>query len=95
MGNRLSAEENFAGMFAHCFMGSKGRPGLWLIRGPDRYQAALLQHPSRSESLFASEIKALLQDPDQVSCPSMKMLSFHYLSFYLDAGPGDLVCRNP
>jgi len=66
---------------------------LWLIR--DRVGIKPLYYSIHHGRItFASEIKALLQDPDQVRAVNEEAL-FHYFVFYLHPGPGYIVCRNP
>jgi asparagine synthase (glutamine-hydrolysing) len=79
--------DRLRGMFAMAIW--DGRTGdLWLVR--DRVGIKPLYYSSHDGRLtFASEIKALLQDPDQVRAVDEDAL-FHYLSFLTTPAPSTL-----
>ena len=74
-------------MFAIALWDAKARR-LWLIR--DRIGIKPLYYSIHHGRItFASEIKALLQDPDQVRAVNEEAL-FHYLSFITTPAPDTL-----
>src|SRR5689334_8720216 len=76
--------ERLRGMFAMALWDNRRRE-LWLIR--DRVGIKPLYYSLRSGRLsFASEIKALLEDPDQKRAVDEDAL-FHYLSFLVTPAP--------
>jgi asparagine synthase (glutamine-hydrolysing) len=79
--------QKFRGMFAIALWDGKARR-LWLIR--DRIGIKPLYYSIHHGRItFASEIKALLQDPDQVRAVNEEAL-FHYLSFLTTPAPDTL-----
>jgi asparagine synthase (glutamine-hydrolysing) len=79
--------QRFRGMFAFALWDAKARR-LWLIR--DRIGIKPLYYSMHHGRItFASEIKALLQDPDQVRAVNEEAL-FHYLSFITTPAPDTL-----
>ena len=79
--------QKFRGMFAIALWDAKARR-LWLIR--DRIGIKPLYYSIHHGRItFASEIKALLQDPDQVRAVNEEGL-FHYLSFLTTPAPDTL-----
>ena len=79
--------QRFRGMFAIALWDAKARR-LWLIR--DRIGIKPLYYSIHHGRItFASEIKALLQDPDQVRAVNEEAL-FHYLSFITTPAPDTL-----
>ncbi len=79
--------QKFRGMFAIALWDAKVRR-LWLIR--DRIGIKPLYYSIHHGRItFASEIKALLQDPDQVRAVNEEAL-FHYLSFISTPAPDTL-----
>ncbi len=79
--------QKFRGMFAIALWDAKARR-LWLIR--DRIGIKPLYYSIHHGRItFASEIKALLQDPDQVRAVNEEAL-FHYLSFLTTPAPDTL-----
>jgi asparagine synthase (glutamine-hydrolysing) len=79
--------QKFRGMFAIALWDAKARR-LWLIR--DRIGVKPLYYSIHHGRItFASEIKALLQDPDQVRAVNEEAL-FHYLSFITTPAPDTL-----
>ena len=87
--------ERFRGMFAIGLWDSNAKR-LWLVR--DRIGIKPLYYSLHHGRItFASEIKALLQDPDQVRAVNEEAL-FHYLSFVTTPPPGTLfegICKLP
>jgi asparagine synthase (glutamine-hydrolysing) len=79
--------ERFRGMFALAIW--DGRSGdLWLVR--DRLGIKPLYYSRHNDRLtFASEIKALLEDPQQARAVDEDAL-FHYLSFLITPAPSTL-----
>ena len=76
--------DKFRGMFAIALWDA-GRRELWLIR--DRIGVKPLYYSLRDGRLvFASEIKAILEDPDQKRALSEEAL-YHYLSFLTAPAP--------
>jgi asparagine synthase (glutamine-hydrolysing) len=79
--------QKFRGMFAIALWDAKARR-LWLIR--DRIGIKPLYYSIHHGRItFASEIKALLQDPDQARAVNEEAL-FHYLSFLTTPAPDTL-----
>ncbi len=79
--------QKFRGMFAIALWDAKARR-LWLIR--DRIGIKPLYYSIHHGRItFASEIKALLQDPDQARAVNEEGL-FHYLSFITTPAPDTL-----
>jgi asparagine synthase (glutamine-hydrolysing) len=79
--------QKFRGMFAMALWDAKARR-LWLIR--DRIGIKPLYYSIHHGRItFASEIKALLQDPDQARAVNEEAL-FHYLSFLTTPAPDTL-----
>ena len=79
--------QKFRGMFAIALWDAKARR-LWLIR--DRVGIKPLYYSIHHGRItFASEIKALLQDPDQARAVNEEAL-FHYLSFITTPAPDTL-----
>jgi asparagine synthase (glutamine-hydrolysing) len=79
--------QRFRGMFAIALWDVKAHR-LWLIR--DRIGVKPLYYSIHHGRItFASEIKALLQDPDQVRAVNEEAL-FHYLSFLTSPAPDTL-----
>ena len=79
--------QKFRGMFAIALWDAKARR-LWLIR--DRIGIKPLYYSIHHGRIaFASEIKALLQDPDQPRAVNEEAL-FHYLSFLTTPAPDTL-----
>jgi asparagine synthase (glutamine-hydrolysing) len=79
--------QKFRGMFAIALWARKERR-LWLIR--DRMGIKPLYYSIHHGRItFASEIKALLQDPDQARAVNEEAL-FHYLSFITTPAPDTL-----
>jgi asparagine synthase (glutamine-hydrolysing) len=79
--------ERFRGMFAIVLWDSRARE-LWLVR--DRLGIKPLYYSIHHGRLtFASEIKALLQDPEQRRAADEESL-FHYLSFLTSPAPHTL-----
>jgi asparagine synthase (glutamine-hydrolysing) len=79
--------QKFRGMFAIALWDAKQRR-LWLIR--DRVGIKPLYYSIHHGRItFASEIKALLQDPDQARAVNEEAL-FHYLSFISTPAPDTL-----
>jgi asparagine synthase (glutamine-hydrolysing) len=79
--------QKFRGMFAIALWEAKARR-LWLIR--DRVGIKPLYYSIHHGRItFASEIKALLQDPEQVRAVNEEAL-FHYLSFISTPAPDTL-----
>jgi len=80
----ISCLDKFRGMFAIALWDAKARE-LWLIR--DRIGIKPLYYSIHHGRLtFASEIKALLQDPDQKRTVHEESF-FHYLSFLVAPAP--------
>src|ERR1700761_6720651 len=76
--------QRFRGMFAIAVWDANARR-LWLVR--DRVGIKPLYYSMHHGRItFASEIKALLQDPDQVRAVNEEAL-FHYLSFVTTPAP--------
>jgi asparagine synthase (glutamine-hydrolysing) len=83
----IACIEKFRGMFAIGLWDAKARQ-LWLIR--DRIGIKPLYYSIHHGRItFASEIKALLQDPDQVRAVNEEAF-FHYLSFVTTPAPQTL-----
>src|ERR1700722_11608885 len=83
----IACLEKFRGMFAIALWDAKARR-LWLIR--DRVGIKPLYYSIHHGRItFASEIKALLQDPDQPRAVNEEAL-FHYLSFISTPAPDTL-----
>ena len=83
----IACLQKFRGMFAIALWDAKARR-LWLIR--DRIGIKPLYYSIHHGRItFASEIKALLQDPDQVRAVNEEAL-FHYLSFTTSPAPDTL-----
>lgn len=83
----IAALSKFRGMFAIALWDA-GRRELWLIR--DRIGVKPLYYSLQGGRLvFASEIKAILQDPDQRRILSEEAL-YHYLSFLTAPAPGTM-----
>jgi asparagine synthase (glutamine-hydrolysing) len=83
----IACLQRFRGMFAIALWDAKLRR-LWLIR--DRVGIKPLYYSVHHGRItFASEIKALLQDPDQVRAVNEEGL-FHYLSFICIPAPDTL-----
>jgi asparagine synthase (glutamine-hydrolysing) len=83
----IACLEKFRGMFAIALWDAKARR-LWLIR--DRIGIKPLYYSIHHGRItFASEIKALLQDPDQARAVNEEAL-FHYLSFLTTPAPETL-----
>ena len=83
----IACLEKFRGMFAIALWDAKARR-LWLIR--DRVGIKPLYYSIHHGRItFASEIKALLQDPDQARAVNEEAL-FHYLSFISTPAPDTL-----
>jgi asparagine synthase (glutamine-hydrolysing) len=83
----IACLERFRGMFAIALWDAKVRR-LWLIR--DRVGVKPLYYSIHHGRItFASEIKALLQDADQVRAVNEEAL-FHYLSFLTTPAPDTL-----
>jgi asparagine synthase (glutamine-hydrolysing) len=79
--------EKFRGMFAIALWDARRRE-LWLVR--DRIGVKPLYYSVRGGRIaFASEIKALLADPDQPRAVDEEAL-FHYLSFLVAPAPNTL-----
>ena len=79
--------EKFCGMFAFALWDDKARQ-LWLVR--DRIGIKPLYYSiHHSRITFASEIKALLQDPDQKRAVHEEAF-YHYLSFLTTPAPQTL-----
>lgn len=79
--------ERFRGMFAIALWDSRSRE-LWLIR--DRVGVKPLYYSvHHGRIVFASEIKALLQDPTQTKAVNTTAL-YHYLSFLTTPAPDTL-----
>ena len=79
--------QKFRGMFAIALWDEKAHR-FWLIR--DRLGVKPLYYSIHHGRItFASEIKALLQDPDQVRAVNEEAL-FHYLSFRITPAPDTL-----
>jgi asparagine synthase (glutamine-hydrolysing) len=79
--------QKFRGMFAIALWDEKAHR-LWLIR--DRVGVKPLYYSIHHGRItFASEIKALLQDPDQARAVNVEAL-FHYLSFLTTPAPDTL-----
>ena len=77
----------FRGMFAIAIWDARTR-ALWLVR--DRIGVKPLYYSLRSDRIaFASEIKALLEDPDQPRAVCEEAF-FHYLSFLTTPAPQTL-----
>jgi asparagine synthase (glutamine-hydrolysing) len=91
----ISCLERFRGMFAIGLWDAIARR-LWLIR--DRIGIKPLYYSIHHGRItFASEIKALLQVPDQVRAVNEEAL-FHYLSFVTTPAPSTLfegICKLP
>ena len=88
----IACLQKFRGMFAIALWDAKARR-LWLIR--DRVGIKPLYYSIHHGRItFASEIKALLQDPGQARAVNEEAL-FHYLSFISTPAPGHAVCRDP
>jgi asparagine synthase (glutamine-hydrolysing) len=87
--------ERFRGMFAIGLWDSNAKR-LWLVR--DRIGIKPLYYSIHHGRItFASEIKALLQDPEQIRAVNEEAL-FHYLSFVTTPPPGTLfegICKLP
>ena len=80
----IDCVQRFRGIFAFALWDGKSRE-LWLVR--DRIGVKPLYYSVHHRRLvFASEIKALLQDPDQVREVSEEGL-YHYLSFLTTPAP--------
>jgi asparagine synthase (glutamine-hydrolysing) len=83
----IACLQKFRGMFAIALWDAKARR-LWLIR--DRIGIKPLYYSIHHGRItFASEIKALLQDPDQARAVNVEAL-FHYLSFITTPAPDTL-----
>jgi asparagine synthase (glutamine-hydrolysing) len=83
----IACLEKFRGMFAIALWDAKARR-LWLIR--DRVGIKPLYYSVHHGRItFASEIKALLQDPEQPRAVNEEAL-FHYLSFISTPAPDTL-----
>ena len=83
----IDCVSHFRGMFAFGLWDSRRRE-LWLVR--DRIGIKPLYYSNHHGRLiFASEIKALLRDPDQRRAIDERAL-FHYLSFLTTPGPDTL-----
>jgi asparagine synthase (glutamine-hydrolysing) len=83
----IACLQKFRGMFAIALWDAKARL-LWLIR--DRIGVKPLYYSIHHGRItFASEIKALLQDPEQVRAVNEEVL-FHYLSFIASPAPDTL-----
>ena len=83
----IACLQRFRGMFAIALWDAKARR-LWLIR--DRIGVKPLYYCIHHGRItFASEIKALLQDPDQPRAVNEEAL-FHYLSFITTPAPDTL-----
>jgi asparagine synthase (glutamine-hydrolysing) len=83
----IDSIHRFRGMFAIGLWDTKKRE-LWLIR--DRLGIKPLYYSvHHGRVTFASEIKALLQDPDQERCVDEESL-YHYLSFLTTPAPKTL-----
>src|ERR1700722_11135497 len=83
----IACLEKFRGMFAIALWDAKARR-LWLIR--DRVGIKPLYYSIHHGRItFASEIKALLQDPDQPRAVNEEAL-FHYLSYISTPAPDTL-----
>ena len=83
----IACLEKFRGMFAIALWDVVARR-LWLIR--DRIGVKPLYYSFHHGRItFASEIKALLQDPDQTRAVNEEAF-FHYLSFITTPAPGTL-----
>lgn len=83
----IACLQKFRGMFAIALWDSTARR-LWLIR--DRIGIKPLYYSVHHGRItFASEIKALLQDPDQARAVNEEAL-FHYLSFLATPAPDTL-----
>ena len=79
--------EKFRGMFAIALWDSNARD-LWLVR--DRIGIKPIYYAIRPDQIaFASEIKALLQDPRQARCVHEEAF-YHYLSFLTTPAPQTL-----
>jgi asparagine synthase (glutamine-hydrolysing) len=83
----IACLQKFRGMFAFALWDAKARR-LWLIR--DRVGIKPLYYSIHHGRItFASEIKALIQDPDQARAVNEEAL-FHYLSFLTTPAPDTL-----
>jgi asparagine synthase (glutamine-hydrolysing) len=83
----IDCVHKFRGMFAIAIWDSR-ECALWLVR--DRIGVKPLYYSMRSDRVvFASEIKALLQDPDQPRAVHEEAF-FHYLSFLTTPAPQTL-----
>ena len=83
----ISSLERFRGMFAIALWDAQARR-LWLVR--DRIGIKPLYYSVHHGRLtFASEIKALLQDPEQVRSVNEEAF-FHYLTFITTPAPSTL-----
>ena len=83
----IACLDKFRGMFAFALWDAKSRR-LWLVR--DRIGIKPLYYSIHHGRItFASEIKALLQDPQQVRAVNEEAL-FHYLSFISTPAPDTL-----
>jgi asparagine synthase (glutamine-hydrolysing) len=83
----IACLQKLRGMFAIALWDARERR-LWLIR--DRIGIKPLYYSLHHGRItFASEIKALLQDPDQARAVNEEAL-FHYLSFLTTPAPGTL-----
>lgn len=83
----IDCVQQFRGMFAIVLWDAKARE-LWLIR--DRIGIKPLYYSIHHNRItFASEIKALLQDPDQYRAVNEEAF-FHYLSFLTTPAPQTL-----
>ena len=83
----IECVQRFRGMFGICLWDSRRRE-FWLIR--DRIGVKPVYYSvHRGKLCFASEIKALLQDPDQARAIDEDAL-FHYLSFLVTPAPDTL-----
>src|SRR5207245_932994 len=83
----IECVQRLRGMFAIALWDGRRRE-LWLVR--DRIGVKPLYYSLRSDRLvFASEIKAILEDPDQPRILDEEAL-YHYLSFLVTPAPGTL-----
>ena len=83
----IDCVHKFRGMFAIAIWDGRER-ALWLVR--DRIGVKPLYYSLRSDRIsFASEIKALLQDPDQPRAMNEEAF-YHYLSFLTTPAPQTL-----
>src|SRR5438445_568652 len=83
----IECVQRLRGMFAIALWDGRRRE-LWLVR--DRIGVKPLYYSLRSDRLvFASEIKAILEDPEQPRVLDEEAL-YHYLSFLVTPAPGTL-----